>query len=1083
MANSLKKFIPLFMGLCLAFGVQADTKTWKKDVTNDSWNTASNWSGGLPTASDDVIIPAGCTTYPTAVTDSKCRYIYVESGARLGGQEKLTYEKAFVDLTLPTNRYVRIVPPLREVYTGDLFTKEQGGEWTNFTESSIASATSGTSANRMFPGATYISLFATNGTNYDAYMGVDVRDATTSWADPFNALSHRFNEGESFDVWVDNEGKDDATFHFPAGDKEYHYFRENGNIDPLTESITRTNSGYKFLFDASSVTGTGYYDRTFAANGTAMFASGNPTMSLMSIKLFMEKNVEAKYVTPFIYRHTNGEKNADGRGSESILYYNAAQKKLFAVNGSAEDDKVPTATDENEVEDSNPLAYINPAEGFRLMSGVTAIYTIEPALLGNFAPSDEPGSVSEYEYYGVNTYNGSSWVTKYGKAAGSNETGDTAVYELAITLTATDDPGVVRIGNFLQRGYVYATIDAVGHTLTIPNGSQVFYGSHGAWRHGANDYIPADRIFYIYGCTDNTPVFSGEYSFNTNWKAPKVTNIGADVVFDYIVDNENRKVSISLQKPFVLYSQQFKDNNDLTYYNTDEAEAYWVYKSIESKKTIDESSGGSAFILPEALGKFSTKVDSKEGSPAGGITKGMINNGITISPLQGVYEYVLVDGLYPGVENYPVVGMITNDGTENASFQLESYTESTGNNKRNKITVTGKRTRYRMTILSGQLVNEVSTSDLSRNFFLYYKGRGQSIVFDWYTEVKKTTQPQKKSWGSWSNNGTATVENLSDRWRQGAQLQVSYLNCNPNGDSFPGFYMSESGNCTLTRIGDLDDGSGSGEGGGGSSETITPGSTSAPHTVTFHKDMFAANQGDFEARLAELTAAPKRRNAKAETTKASMLNIVATSQNDKKANTMLVLSQSANDGFNRFEDAPLFDASDAAFTFASLAGEQLVGVNVSSTWTNIPLFLTGSATLTFNGISSYDGELWLYDALDSVEYLLQEGDTRFLTINEGEKAGRWFIRNKSTLAPDVLTDINNVDIDWEPTAWNPQSGTLVVRTGRNTETMTTLYAMSGQCVERQVVADMAVFRGVPAGTYILMLVSDGTTKQIKTIVK
>jgi hypothetical protein len=59
--------------------------TWIGSTSTD-WNTASNWCGGLPTASTDVIIPAGTTFAPTVgVSGSVCNNITINSGATLTG--------------------------------------------------------------------------------------------------------------------------------------------------------------------------------------------------------------------------------------------------------------------------------------------------------------------------------------------------------------------------------------------------------------------------------------------------------------------------------------------------------------------------------------------------------------------------------------------------------------------------------------------------------------------------------------------------------------------------------------------------------------------------------------------------------------------------------------------------------------------------------------------------------------------------------------------------------------------------------------------------------------------------------------
>ncbi|MBO7258926.1 MAG: hypothetical protein J6U94_02530 [Paludibacteraceae bacterium] len=78
--------------------------TWTGE-TDANWNNGANWdTNTVPTATTDVIIPAGLEYYPECTASSACHYIYLEAGARLGNQYWLTYEKAFVDVSIPTNR-------------------------------------------------------------------------------------------------------------------------------------------------------------------------------------------------------------------------------------------------------------------------------------------------------------------------------------------------------------------------------------------------------------------------------------------------------------------------------------------------------------------------------------------------------------------------------------------------------------------------------------------------------------------------------------------------------------------------------------------------------------------------------------------------------------------------------------------------------------------------------------------------------------------------------------------------------------------------------------------------------------------
>jgi hypothetical protein len=70
----------------------ANVYTWTGAVSA-SWNNTANWScGTVPTASSDVVIPAGLGTYPVAGAGSTARNLILASGASLtlGGQFVLT---------------------------------------------------------------------------------------------------------------------------------------------------------------------------------------------------------------------------------------------------------------------------------------------------------------------------------------------------------------------------------------------------------------------------------------------------------------------------------------------------------------------------------------------------------------------------------------------------------------------------------------------------------------------------------------------------------------------------------------------------------------------------------------------------------------------------------------------------------------------------------------------------------------------------------------------------------------------------------------------------------------------------------
>ncbi len=59
---------------------------WRTDASSTDWNSATNWTGGVPTSTSNIIIPAGAANYPVLspgpnFTIGTNKYLIVESGA------------------------------------------------------------------------------------------------------------------------------------------------------------------------------------------------------------------------------------------------------------------------------------------------------------------------------------------------------------------------------------------------------------------------------------------------------------------------------------------------------------------------------------------------------------------------------------------------------------------------------------------------------------------------------------------------------------------------------------------------------------------------------------------------------------------------------------------------------------------------------------------------------------------------------------------------------------------------------------------------------------------------------------------
>ena len=255
--------VPIRVVFCIAM-IALTTDVWGQSTwtgkTDANWNNGANWDKNtVPTATTDVIIPAGKTRYPECTASSACHYIYLEAGARLGNQHLLSYEKAFVDVSIPTNRYVRITPPLKETYSGDFFTKEQGGVWNgNFTAASYEPTEGLDGKNRVYPGATYQRVFSETSYQRGNYGETAVSSFSRNWSDPKNALNTEYKALQGLEVWVDDgyTGESDnsgtATFRFPSEETEYLYFDQHGKAQRFGETTARSAESGKFVWDKTS---------------------------------------------------------------------------------------------------------------------------------------------------------------------------------------------------------------------------------------------------------------------------------------------------------------------------------------------------------------------------------------------------------------------------------------------------------------------------------------------------------------------------------------------------------------------------------------------------------------------------------------------------------------------------------------------------------------------------------------------------------------------------------------------------------------------------------------------------------------
>ena len=1009
-------FFIAMMVLCTNVWGQ-NTCTWTGN-TDANWNNRANWDkNAVPTATTDVIIPAGLARYPECTADSKCRNIYLAAGARLGKQHFLSYEKAFVDVSIPTNRYVRITPPLKETYSGDFFTQEQGGVWNgNFTAASYEPTEGVGGNNRVYPGATYQRVFSETSYQRGNYGETAVSSFSRNWSDPKNALNTEYKALQGLEVWVDdgyigeNDNSGTATFRFPSEETEYLYFDQYGKAQIFGETTARSAESGKFVWDKTSHPDGNITLNYWRAAGSdaAIFCIGNPAMAYLDLHQFFAGNTEN--ITPFVFLHNEEFNNV---GTETILYYHkeGSTHVLHQVNSvNLSPGELPTGTG-GALAVNSPLRYIKPTQGFGVIAGGTMLHAVEPGLIGS--------TTIEYTEVRDVKRDGNS----YKESANLSTT-------ISIALDPSD-PYKVELSNLVQLGNVEAIINPEQGTITIPNGTPIRYIDE-SWN--PND---ENKTLYIYGCKDKEASLSGEYiqyffeeggwfSSDHTYTAKYATNLeGADVVFKY-KKNPDGSIEIEQQNAFVVYTDDMYEaiikgeTPNLYYKSKDDCLAWYVYKDITSTKN---NSLGTNFILPEAEGVYESYINTKTDNQNSltDIKTGEYGN-ITIHRINGTTNQVLISGLYPR-EISNVIGSITQNGST-----------------------------YTLTIPKGQIVKQTDKNDPSKNWHLYYEkdNRAYDIVLTW-------DQTNKKWYGKNESGGRG---------------QISQQNSNPSNSS-PGFYLGETTDeggwftsakhqFSLTRTGDLD----SNTGGNSIENEITISQNKNFLALNFTPGMFVTNP------VINPSAAPQRRKVQAK--EASSLITITAQGEEYSGSTLLVKSEKGRAGYSSREDAPLSDISEQRFCMASLAGEQVVGVNVFNETDIIPLYIQGEAqklTLSFGNIEALGWEAELYDAVEESSTDISKGECKIeIQLHGDQPAGRFFIRKKSGVStPGEATSMEK-EKEWAPQAWSPTKGTIVIMSqaaDMQAEVMVTNVA--GQSVVYEKASSIHTLRNLLPGVYVVQL--------------
>ena len=290
------------------------TVQWVGGVSN-IWGDDGNWrgvkadgslttKGFAPLAATNVIIPQGAA--PIVTTDTlhpmdvhyspyACNNIYFADGAMVYNQHLLQYNKAFVDMKIEAANWNSMAPPLKGMYTGDMFVPHvdnNNAEYKSITDHSnypfAVSPFQGTRTSKA-PYVFWQSLYNKRVTIYHE-NGNQSYPALTESANflQTNSLGQSLPVGSGYQVLgfgPTRGGEDEIIVRLPKPDTYYSYYNKDGTESNQRVSVSHSN---RLAFEPNQ---SGRMTITLTSDiASNQFMFGNPTMANIDMQKFLADN-------------------------------------------------------------------------------------------------------------------------------------------------------------------------------------------------------------------------------------------------------------------------------------------------------------------------------------------------------------------------------------------------------------------------------------------------------------------------------------------------------------------------------------------------------------------------------------------------------------------------------------------------------------------------------------------------------------------------------------------------------------------------------------------------------------------------
>ncbi len=305
--------------------VVPDYAVWSPNGSSTAWNNDDNWAmadedgnevrgGFVPMAHTNIIIPdlGENGAYPvlntsTVVPDhqaapiepsaqqyisydfdyavNRCNNIHFKTNAQLGNQHMLSYNKAWVEMLLPTWRWHLYAFPVHGTVSGDMYVPldnyadavpfSSGGDCDNRTVYYFAQAMFNRSVSNM----------------YESGQQVDITSVT--WSAPSNVMNVSYPVGTGAAVWVYNSSNFDdqnIVVRLPKDATRYYYYYNTGQVSDIPEDVARPANHGRLGFEPTFGADTAMTITLTNNAAGKLFLVGNPAMSTLDLQQFFDEN-------------------------------------------------------------------------------------------------------------------------------------------------------------------------------------------------------------------------------------------------------------------------------------------------------------------------------------------------------------------------------------------------------------------------------------------------------------------------------------------------------------------------------------------------------------------------------------------------------------------------------------------------------------------------------------------------------------------------------------------------------------------------------------------------------------------------